>query len=99
MHAHAVRQLLSIAPELAKRPLIRLGEQVTAQQQLIDVRAGQEFDELSEPSSLGFLDVLGQGFDDPEKLHFACAARVLWEAHDRPEHWETPLKRTLAALE
>jgi hypothetical protein len=99
MHAHAIRHLWSVDPAMTTRPLLRLAEQVSAHQRLCDLRATQQYDELSEPDNLDFLTVLGQGFDDPDKLHFLCAARVLWEAHGHPEHWEPILKRTLAALE
>jgi hypothetical protein len=98
-HAHAVRILMGQSGDLHFMPLIRLGEQIQAQTKLCEINVGQQFEELNEPESLSFLDVLGSGFDDPEKLHFACAARVLWESHQRPEEWEPLIKRTLAALE
>lgn len=99
IHAYAVRQVLRLAPDVAPVAVKRLAEQVVAQRKLIETRGAQQFDELEGPSSLDYLEVLGQGFDDPEKLQFACCARELWEAHGRPEEWEPLIGRTLAALE
>jgi len=99
IHAYAVRQVLRLVPQAARMPQTRLAEQVSAQQHLIDLNPPLQFDDLNTPSSLDYLEVLGQGFDDPEKLQFACCARELFDAHDRPEAWEAHIARTLAALE
>ena len=99
IHAYAVRQVLRLVPQAARMPQTRLSEQVSAQQHLIDLNPPLQFDDLNTPSSLDYLGVLGQGFDDPEKLQFACCARELFDAHERPESWEAHIARTLAALE
>lgn len=99
IHAYAVRQVLRLAPGVGRVAVTRLAEQLVAQRKLVETRAPQQFEELNPPSSLDYLEVLGQGFDDPEKLQFACCARELWDAHERPEEWEPLIGRTLAALE
>ena len=101
IHANAVRTVLELQPEVVRPAVLRLAEQIQAQRTLVRTRAPQQFDDdaLSLPASLDFLEVLGQGFDDPEKLQFACAARAIHARHDRPPEWEPLIARTLAALE
>jgi len=99
VHGYAVMQVLRLAPQIARPAVTRWAEQLEAQQALCDARAPQQFDELEPPPSLGYLDVLGAGFDDPEKLQFACCANELWRARGKPADWEPLIGRALAALE
>jgi hypothetical protein len=101
VHAQAVRTVLELQPDVVRPVVQRLAEQIHAQRTLVATRAHQQFDDdaLSLPASLDYLDVLGQGFDDPEKLQFACAAKAIFARHDRPPEWEPLIARTLAALE
>lgn len=99
IHGYAVLQIVRLAPESARPAVTRWAEQLEAQRALTENRATQQFDELEPPPSLGYLDVLGSGFDDPEKLQFACCALELWNSRGRREEWEPLIGRTLAALE
>lgn len=100
IHACAVHTILELEPAAAPQAVQRLAEQLHAQQTLVATRAPQQFDDsLSPPASLDYLEVLGQGFDDPEKLQLATAARALYDRHGQPEAWLPIIARTLAALE
>jgi hypothetical protein len=98
-HGQAVRFLLGRSPQVGRMALNRFAEQVSAQQNLVDLKATQQFDDLAGPPSLSFLDVLGTGFDDPRKMVFACAARELWERRGKPDGWSEILQRALATLD